>query len=78
MLTGQRVFKGDDISEVPASVIKDTPSQEALPAVHGSSIPHPQLGSPAYKCVRLLVFMSTRYRAKLRANVTPSPGLTVY
>ncbi|HEX6323932.1 MAG TPA: protein kinase [Vicinamibacterales bacterium] len=32
MLTGQRVFEGGDITEVLASVIKDTPSHDALPA----------------------------------------------
>jgi Tol biopolymer transport system component len=32
MLTGQRAFKGDDISETLASVLKDTPSLDALPA----------------------------------------------
>jgi len=32
MLTGQRTFQGDDITEVLASVLKDAPSQEALPA----------------------------------------------
>ena len=31
MLTGQRAFKGDDISETLASVLKDTPSLDALP-----------------------------------------------
>jgi Tol biopolymer transport system component len=31
MLTGQRAFKGDDISEILASVLKDTPSLDALP-----------------------------------------------
>jgi serine/threonine-protein kinase len=32
MLTGQRAFKGDDISETLASVLKDTPAFDALPA----------------------------------------------
>ena len=32
MLTGQRAFKGDDISETLASVLKDTPAIDALPA----------------------------------------------
>ena len=32
MLTGTRVFEGGDITEVLASVIKDTPSHETLPA----------------------------------------------
>ena len=32
MLTGQRAFKGDDVSETLASVLKDTPSMDALPA----------------------------------------------
>ena len=32
MLTGRRAFEGGDVSEVLASVIKDTPSAEALPA----------------------------------------------
>ena len=31
MLTGQRAFRGDDISETLASVLKDTPSFDALP-----------------------------------------------
>ncbi len=31
MLTGQRAFKGDDISETLASVIKDAPALDALP-----------------------------------------------
>ena len=31
MLTGQRAFRGDDISETLASVLKDTPSLDALP-----------------------------------------------
>ena len=32
MLTGQRAFKGDDVSETLASVLKDTLSLDALPA----------------------------------------------
>jgi Tol biopolymer transport system component len=32
MLTGQRAFNGEDISETLASVLKDTPSLDALPA----------------------------------------------
>jgi serine/threonine-protein kinase len=32
MLTGQRAFKGDDVSETLASVLKDTPAFDALPA----------------------------------------------
>jgi len=32
MLTGERAFKGEDISDTLASVLKDTPSLEALPA----------------------------------------------
>ena len=32
MLTGKRTFQGDDITEVLASVLKDVPSHEALPA----------------------------------------------
>ena len=32
MLTGQRAFKGDDVSETLASVIRDTPDSSALPA----------------------------------------------
>ena len=32
MLTGQRAFTGDDVSETLASVLKDTPSMDALPA----------------------------------------------
>ena len=32
MLTGQRAFKGDDISETLASVLKDTPAFDLLPA----------------------------------------------
>ena len=32
MLTGQRAFRGDDISETLASVLKDSPSLDALPA----------------------------------------------
>src|SRR5436190_17024144 len=32
MLTGRRAFTGDDISETLASVLKDTPSLDALPA----------------------------------------------
>ena len=32
MLTGRRAFAGDDVSEVLASVLKDTPSFDALPA----------------------------------------------
>ncbi len=32
MLTGRRAFEGGDISEVLASVLKDAPSNEALPA----------------------------------------------
>ena len=31
MLTGQRAFKGDDISEVIASVLRDTPDVQTLP-----------------------------------------------
>ena len=31
MLTGQRAFKGDDISEVIAAVLRDTPDLQALP-----------------------------------------------
>jgi len=32
MLTGVRVFKGDDVSETLASILKDTPALDALPA----------------------------------------------
>jgi serine/threonine-protein kinase len=32
MLTGERAFKGDDVSETLASVLKDTPSMAALPS----------------------------------------------
>ncbi len=32
MLTGQRVFEGGDVTEVLASVLKDAPSHESLPA----------------------------------------------
>jgi eukaryotic-like serine/threonine-protein kinase len=32
MLTGQRAFKGEDTSEVIASVLRDTPDRNALPA----------------------------------------------
>jgi len=32
MLTGQRAFKGDDVSETLASVLKDAPAFDALPA----------------------------------------------
>ena len=32
MLTGERAFKGDDVSETLASVLKDTPAMDALPA----------------------------------------------
>src|SRR3954447_1610003 len=32
MLTGERVFKGDDVSETLASILKDTPPLHALPA----------------------------------------------
>ena len=32
MLTGKRAFRGEDVSETLASVLKDTPSMDALPA----------------------------------------------
>src|SRR5215203_3363962 len=32
MLTGQRPFKGDDVTDILASVLKDTPAFDALPA----------------------------------------------
>ncbi len=32
MLTGQRAFKGDDVTDTLASVLKDTPAFDALPA----------------------------------------------
>src|SRR5689334_21405637 len=32
MLTGERAFKGDDVSDTLASVLKDTPAMDALPA----------------------------------------------
>ncbi len=32
MLTGERVFKGDDVSETLASILKDAPALDALPA----------------------------------------------
>ena len=32
LLTGQRAFAGDDVTEIMAAVIRDTPSLEALPA----------------------------------------------
>ena len=32
MLTGQRAFKGDDVTDILASVLKDTPALDALPA----------------------------------------------
>ena len=37
MLTGRRLFEGDDVTEVLASVLKDSPSHDALPA----ATPHP-------------------------------------
>ena len=34
MLTGQRPFKGDDVTDTLASVLKDTPAFDALPHLH--------------------------------------------
>jgi serine/threonine-protein kinase len=40
MLTGRRTFNGDDVSETLASVLKDEPRWEALPADLPSSVRH--------------------------------------
>ena len=65
MLTGERAFKGDDVSETLASVIKDTPNLTALP----SSTP-PRVRALLERCLERDVKMRLRDIGDARVELT--------
>ena len=64
MLTGERAFKGDDISETLASVLKDTPSLDALPAATP-----PRLKQLLKRCLERDVRMRLRDIGEARVEI---------
>jgi Tol biopolymer transport system component len=65
MLTGERAFKGEDISDTLASVLKDTPSLDALPAATP-----PRLKRLLQRCLERDVKMRLRDIGEARVELT--------
>jgi serine/threonine-protein kinase len=64
MLTGDRAFKGEDISDTLASVLKDTPSLDALPAATP-----PRLKQLLTRCLERDVKMRLRDIGEARVEI---------
>jgi serine/threonine-protein kinase len=69
MLTGERAFKGEDISDTLASVLKDTPALEGLPA----STP-PSLRRLLKRCLERDVKMRLRDIGEARVEIARIQG----
>ena len=79
MLTGQRLFKGDDLSEMLASVIKEEPKLERRPRRCGACCGAVLKRTPSNDCklsaIGACSWMGTRSPPR-RPRATNSPGLS--